>query len=228
MPAPSIAAVLFDLDDTILDRRTTLDRYLVNLPLRGLVPPAIAEKFRARFHELDECGYSNRRSMFRQLVAEFAEFADIGSPDALRDDYRARAWSDSVFAEGAVDVLAWCRRSGIRLGIVTNGSSTVQRAKLDALRLWDLVDTVAIADEEGIAKPAAEVFHRTAARLGVTAAACLVVGDSPQADIVGARNAGMRHVWIRAGLPWPPDVGVPSHSLVRLTELPGLIIQLGQ
>src|SRR5882672_10741327 len=84
MPAPSIAAVLFDLDDTILDRRTTLDRYLVNLPGRGRVPQSIAEEFRARFHELDACGYSDRRSMFRQLVAEFA---DLGPPDALRDDY---------------------------------------------------------------------------------------------------------------------------------------------
>jgi putative hydrolase of the HAD superfamily len=225
MPASSIAAVLFDLDDTILDRRTTLDRYLVNLPRRGLVPQAIAEQFRARFHELDECGYSDRRSMFRQLVAEFA---DVGHPDELRDDYRIHAWKDSVLAKGAGDVLAWCRQYGMRLGIVTNGSSTVQRAKLDALRLWDRVDTVAIADEEGVAKPAAEVFHRAAARLGVTAAACLVVGDNPRADIVGARNAGMRHVWIRAGLPWPPDVDVPSHSLAHLDGLPDLISQLGE
>jgi hypothetical protein len=36
--------------------------------------------------------------MFRQLVAEFA---DVGSPDALRHDYRTHAWSDSILADGA-------------------------------------------------------------------------------------------------------------------------------
>jgi putative hydrolase of the HAD superfamily len=217
--------VLFDLDDTILDRHTTVDRYLTGLSARGFIPHARAEAFRARFHELDEHGYSDRRAMFQQLVAEFG---DVGSFDALRQDYRNHGWTGAAFANGAAEVLAWCRRSGLRLAIVTNGSSLVQRAKLDALRLSPLVDAVTISDEEGIAKPAAEVFHRTAARLEVPSAACLMVGDNPHTDIVGARNAGMRHVWIRAGLPWPANVDAATHAVTRLDELPALITRLGQ
>src|SRR6185503_3127202 len=113
-----------------------------------------------------------------------------------------------------------CRRSGLACAIVTNGSSAMQRAKLEALALSDLVDLAIVSDEEGIAKPETELFHRVAARLGVRPEACAFVGDNPHNDVDGARRAGMVAVWFQRELPWPVEVPPASITIAKLSALP--------
>jgi len=216
-PVPSLAAVLFDLDDTLLDRRRTLDRYLADHALRAGLPAHVAAAYRTRFYELDACGYAPRANVFGQLCVEFPS---LPSADTLVADYREHAFRRCEFMEGATDILAWCRRAGLARAIVTNGSSAIQRAKIDALALANLVDLAVVSGEEGIAKPETELFHRVAGRLGATPGACAFVGDNPHNDVDGARRAGMVAVWFQRELPWPVDVPPSSLSIARLSALP--------
>ena len=214
---PSLAAVLFDLDDTLLDRRRTLDHYLADHALRAGLPAPVAAAYRTRFYELDACGYAPRANVFGQLCVEFPS---LPSADALVADYRQHAFRRCEFVDGATDVLAWCRRAGLACAIVTNGSSAMQRAKLEALALTDLVDLAVVSGEEGIAKPETELFHRVAARLGARPEACAFVGDNPHNDVAGARRAGMVAVWFQRELPWPPEVTPASLTIAKLSALP--------
>lgn len=103
-----------------------------------------------------------------------------------------------VFGE-VREVLARLREQGLRLAVVSNWDSRLPEL-LDRLELSSFFEEVLVSALEGIEKPAPEIFHRAAARLGVAPSSCLHVGDSPLDDYRGASSAGMRAVLVdRAG-----------------------------
>ena len=130
----------------------------------------------------------------------------------------------------AADTLAALRRRGLRLGLITNGESRLQNAKVDLCGLRPLLDLSAVSGDEGIHKPDPRLFRRIAARLGVAAEDCLFVGDNVKNDIEGALSAGMQAAWIDLGHPAAHpcyDRPVPAaahriHALHELLALPEL------
>jgi putative hydrolase of the HAD superfamily len=216
----SCHAVLFDLDDTLHDRRATVDRYLEGYAKRRGLTAAVAAKLRDRFHALDGAGYTPRSTVFEGLAAEFAV---CGDANQLNDDWLTHAWSECRYIDGATDLLAWCRQAGFKTGIVTNGRSAYQRAKLDSLGVTSLVDVVLVSGEEGMHKPDPVLFRRAAERLGVAPEECVFVGDNPHADITGALAAGMHAIWFQRELPWPSDLPRPEHSVRDLAALRDLL-----
>jgi len=85
------------------------------------------------------------------------------------------------------------------LGLVTEGDSAAQRAKLTALGVESLFRAVVILgrDELGNWKPSPEPFARCLEALGVPAQEAVYVGDNPRKDFRGARQIGMRTVRVR-------------------------------
>ena len=75
------------------------------------------------------------------------------------------------------------------------------------------------AREVGVPKPHPQIFAHAVERLGVPPHEVLHVGDDPRSDVGGARQAGMRTVWVnRAGAPWPggPQADIEVNSLSAL------------
>ena len=214
------AAVIFDLDDTLLDRRGSVERYLAGHATRATLHPELAVAYQSRFWALDDNGHRARANLFAQLSAEFPT---IGSSQVLLADFIEHGFTTCEWTDGAEAILASCRASGLRTAIITNGSSAMQRAKLRALGLGERVDTILVSEEEGVSKPSSEIFHRAAERLGVRPEQCVFVGDNPIADVDGARKAGMIDVWIEREFPWPADLAAPTHSITTLASLPELL-----
>lgn len=112
------------------------------------------------------------------------------------------------------------------LGMLTNGSPDLQREKIAASGLGDFFKAIAVSGEHGIGKPKPEIFQRLAAELGVGIDECVMVGNSLERDILGARNAGMRSVWLKVpGSEEHADVEIDL-TIVGLAELPDLIRKL--
>ena len=75
------------------------------------------------------------------------------------------------------------------------------------------------AQEFGVGKPDARIFHAAAGAVGVRPEHVLHIGDDPGLDVLGALNAGMQTAWLnRAGNPWKHD-NEPHISVSDLTEL---------
>jgi putative hydrolase of the HAD superfamily len=105
------------------------------------------------------------------------------------------------------DVPAALAAAGVPLALVTNGASCLQREKFAASGLGDRFDAVVVSGDLGVGKPDAAVFRHALALLGASADAAVMVGDSLDRDIEGARAAGLRAVWInRTGRPRPEGV----------------------
>jgi putative hydrolase of the HAD superfamily len=52
----------------------------------------------------------------------------------------------------------------------------------------------------------------------------LHVGDDPEADVEGARAAGLRPVWLnRSGTPWPAPSAAPDLHIRSLLELDAVL-----
>ena len=75
------------------------------------------------------------------------------------------------------------------------------------------------AQEFGVAKPDARIFHAAARAANVCAAQVLHIGDDPELDVLGAINAGMQTVWLnRPGNGWKHD-DKPHLTVATLTQL---------
>jgi putative hydrolase of the HAD superfamily len=114
-----------------------------------------------------------------------------------------RAHRPSIVLQPAVRrVLQRLRRDGWRLAILTNGDPDLQRRKIEALGLSQLVHCVLYAEQYvACGKPHPEAFRAAANELHVPRSRCVHVGDDPECDVAGARAAGLRAIRVLS----PPD-----------------------
>lgn len=96
---------------------------------------------------------------------------------------------------GAIDLLTHSMDKGHQLAIITNGFNDVQHIKIKCSGLDKYFKHIVTSETAGIQKPNPEIFHYA---LGLTKGELrnsLMIGDSLTADIQGAMNAGMDHVY---------------------------------
>jgi len=215
-------AVLFDLDGTLFDRDASFlelvqdqyDRFATELER---IP---REVFLTRAVEMDGHGYVDRHVVYRDLAREFCLPETTGEHLTIhfQDAY---ALYSRCFPEVPL-ALAELRASGMKLGIITNGSTSMQEQKIRQLGITELMDEVLISEREGLRKPDRKIFDRALERLGLSPAEAWYVGDHPLVDVHGAFEAGLTPVW-RYTPHWQrPEV--PAHVIHGLDELVRILI----
>ncbi|MFW5829852.1 MAG: HAD family hydrolase [Planctomycetota bacterium] len=211
-------AILFDLDDTLLDRHGTLLRFLPGQYKRFSSLRAVPQQvYMDCFMRLDRHGATPRLQLYKHLVKELG----LAMPGhRLHIDFLRYGWSLCRLCPGARELLAHLRADGWRIGCVTNGAVNYQMRKLSSSGLVEYFDSVVIAEEVGVRKPDPQIFQVALNRIGSTAAETLFVGDNPLADIQGARAAGMRTIWIPSHHPWPQETcAAPDHQVTALDSI---------
>ncbi len=106
------------------------------------------------------------------------------------------------------------------LALVTNGLSDLQREKVAASGLGARFRAIIVSGEVGHGKPEPQAFQAACAALAVPPEAAIMVGDSIDRDVRGARASGVPVVWVnRDGATAPPDAK-PDYEV---TDLSGLV-----
>lgn len=228
---PPVTAVLFDLDDTLLDGdaawRAGVARLVARCPevehRRALA--AWRAAFDAHFDRFLS-GATSPEEMRRARIRTWSELVSVavvpGEELEWFAEYQAgyeEGWRAFTDVRPALDRLA--AQGELRLGVVTNGESDLQRRKLEALGLTGYFCAVTVSGDHGWAKPDRRIFERAATAVARSPAACLMVGDRRDVDVDGARAAGMQAVWLdRASSPAAGDEGAIT-SLDQLATLLG-------
>lgn len=143
----------------------------------------------------------------------------------LSSEFAATRRARQRLMPGARELLAeLSARRGIAL--LTNGAPDLQREKIAASGLEPFFRAIAVSGEHGIGKPKPEIFHLLIGQLGVSPSEAIMVGNSLERDIAGARNAGIRSVWIRVPGSEEQAEVVPDHTITALSEIPGILNDL--
>jgi len=177
-----VKALLLDLDNTLIDRDAALRAWLLSLLPRST--QALESLI-----ECDHGGYGSRPKFFRLLGEECgtsAERARRRFADELPRFVRLKSDADELL-----------RRFDGPTVIVTNGSSLVQRRKLDHAGLEERVKHVVVSEECGLQKPDPAIFHKALSLVGCAPTEALMIGDHPHADVGGAEAAGIEAVLLR-------------------------------
>ena len=115
-------------------------------------------------------------------------------------------------------------RSRFRLGMITNGASDIQRAKIEGSGLAEFFDTILVSGEEGFGKPKPEIFRLAIDRLDVDEAGAVMIGDSLARDVTGAAGVGIKSIWVnRMGVKGSDRFPTPDVEMRDLIELPELL-----
>src|SRR5262245_22123267 len=203
-------AVLFDLDDTLLDYSGGVDESWKLAVLAscadGRPDPArllAALEHSRRWFWNDPARHRQERlNMLRawqRIVAhalQTIETVHDGLDAAVAGRFAAHRRAVMRLFPDARETLERLRARGIPLGLVTNGDAGHQREKIERHDLARFFQVIVIEGEFGAGKPDEVVFRHALDTLGVAAADACMIGDNLDFDVEGARRVGMRSVWI--------------------------------
>jgi HAD superfamily hydrolase (TIGR01549 family) len=226
-------AVLFDVDDTLLDFRASeaaACRAVFDLyPVTGLPPDVVLAAFQ-NANDITWDLYMQKR-ITRAEVADqtFEVLARLLPMSGHLDTHAAALAFDVAFAEQSVAepdascVLAslhgWCVT-----GVISNHEHpAIQRRRLATSGLAEFLDVVVISGDIGIEKPDPRIFNHTLQLLGMAAEQCLFVGDSIISDDAGARESDMEFCWYRRHHVGAHAQATTAYVIDSLSELLALL-----
>ncbi|NIW35262.1 MAG: HAD-IA family hydrolase [Gemmatimonadetes bacterium] len=137
---------------------------------------------------------------------------------AVGEDIRMRHEEDALWIRpvpGTLEMLRGLRAAGLRLGVISNADGRVARYLANA-GLADEFEIILDSGELGIEKPDPRIFQLALERLGVRSEEAVYVGDTWEVDVVGAREAGLRPIYLGA-----PRDGV--RCIAGILELPAAL-----
>ena len=219
----AIRAVLFDLDDTLLDGVGTNAERAARVAARivrahpELDPVELVSRLR-NFSPVN--GWTVRtNALLRELGLE-------GSPCA--EEATGLTFYQGCFDlvrpfDGAIETIAELAERLV-LGVITNGRDLIQRSKFEHLPFAGSFSVFMSSERAGCSKPAIEIFQQTLLEAGVAAHEAVFIGDRLDTDVLGARDAGLRTVWFsHIDYPVLPEHPTPDAIIRTFAELPGAI-----
>ncbi len=245
-----LKAILFDLDDTLLDwsgfqqdwtvfeldyLRRVYDYVCAEIhPLSSL--DNYVTEFRHRTRDAWRAGRGNLVAPhLGNLLIQTA--AALGAPVEKLDARRCLevyGWGvipgTAAFPE-AVDILKLFQEKGVKVGIITNAYQPMwlRDLELSALGLLNYFPTCRVsAADVGFLKPHPAIFEGALQCLGTRPEETVFIGDNPIADIAGAQGAGL-HAILRVTHPVPPMLSgliIPDGAINSLKELPEVLDSL--
>lgn len=214
-------AVLFDLDGTLLDRDASLQQFVAAQYHRfqTYLSHVSADEYLSRFIELDCRGHVWKDKVYQQLINEYS-ILDLSWSELL-EDYETHFMQHCVPFPNLASMLNILQKQKHSLGLITNGRGTFQTRAVQGLGIEQYFDAILISETEGVRKPDTEIFRRALDRLGVEANTSVFIGDHPETDIAGAKNAGMKTIW-KKDLYWSFSSEADA-TIEDLSEIPAVV-----
>ncbi|USG68499.1 HAD family hydrolase [Brevibacillus ruminantium] len=224
--------ILFDLDDTLFDysqcfeegMRQTIGRHRLSADLDH---DSFYRKLKAYSDELWPDLTQNRISLaeyrFRRLEKTAAHWGRTVAEEVAKD-FQQMFLLDCFDTIKPIPEVERCLRklaASHQLGIVTNGPEDMAFTKIERLGLSHLfsADQLIISERVGYHKPDRRIFTAALERFGTAPKETLFVGDSWEADVAGAIDAGMDAVWINPKKLQPASNHLPLAVVERLEQL---------
>ena len=219
MPSPKLpAAVLFDLDGTLVDS----EHYWM------LSERKLAADHNAQWNAEDGIALIGM-SLYESSVIIGRKLGSALAPDEIIDRLTAVVIEQLKVAlpwrPGARELLLTLREAGVKTALVTMSMRRMALAVSDAID-FDAFDVVVAGDDVVNGKPHPEAYLKAAELLGVAASDCVAFEDSvpglASAEAAGTKAVGVPnfvHLEQREGrILWPTLEGITLQDLIQLFE----------
>ncbi|MFH4935652.1 HAD-IA family hydrolase [Staphylococcus cohnii] len=190
-----IKAILFDLDGTILDRKSSLIKFIDYQYEKfiGYLNHIDKNTFKSKFIELDQNGYVWKDIVYAQLIDIF-NITGLNVNDLI-DDYIHNFCEQCLPYPNLINTLDILNSNNYKLGIITNGKYPFQYHNIKSLKIEQYMDVILVSEKEKIKKPNSLIFEKAAKKLDIDLCECLFVGDSFKNDYEASKSAGMQSIY---------------------------------
>lgn len=160
-----------------------------------------------------------RIERFRRAFEQFG----VDDPDLIHrfgNDYVRMSPLKNNLVENTLEVLDYLKQKNYRLHIITNGFNEVQHVKIKNAGLSPYFEEIITSERAGNLKPHPEIFAFAELLTNAEKSACLMIGDSLEADVVGARNAGWGQVYFNPDrIPHQEELDHEIQGLIQLKDI---------
>lgn len=193
-----------------------------HLPEDDATAAAYAEMNHAQWLALEQ-GKTDRETLrvarFQQLLAYLHR--DTGMAEALSQCYEECLGTHAELLPGAMELMQ-AVTGKMKIALVSNGISAIQRNRLARCPYTPLLDAVIISEEVGHTKPDPGMVYAALEALHCTdPSQAVLLGDSLSADIAAARNAGIDSIWLAQNGAESP---LPTYTVRNLKEAQALLL----
>jgi len=214
-----VRAICFDLDGTLARYGGGFRSFVGLLRHELLLESDLDRVAQLLQEEIARDGPLTLESALTRTLGRLEQRPPPDLPELVRSAVRAYA-ADVRPTEGAGELLARLHARGVPLALVSNGPVDIQRASLASLGFERFFRAVLISGDADVAarKPAARIFSLACAGLESLPTETLMVGDTPEGDVAGARAFGMQAVLVGDAAEGE-RLGVPAAADMRAVDV---------
>ena len=224
--------LLIDLDDTVLDFQKQ-EHVAIRKTLKdaGLDPTnAVCARYSQindwHWKQLEKGAITRDEVLHGRFRMLFAEMGIDADPATTALAYMGNLGEGHYFLPGAEAAIRSLGQK-YRVFLASNGTSSVQRRRIESAGLESMVEGIFISQDAGVNKPAKGYFDYCFAHIpNFDLSKTLMVGDSLSSDILGGQNAGIATCWVA------PEEKVctlekkPDYRIQSITQLESLLKSL--
>lgn len=199
--------IFFDLDQTIWDFESNSRETLMELSIKyDFAAKGITsvDHFLEEYFPINERLWDDyRKGLVDKHTLRYGRFEETLKKFHIDDkvlagnvanDYTSMAPLKTNMFPNTLEVLDYLKQK-YALHIITNGFEEVQYIKIKNCRIDHYFDQVITSERAGFKKPDVRIFEYSMNITKSMAANSLMIGDNMEADIIGARNAGIHQVY---------------------------------
>ena len=196
-----IQAVIFDLDNTLLD--------FMNMKIKAV---------ESAVHGMIEAGLLIEKNIAKDMIFKIYEkkgweyqevFDDFIQKQLGKIDYKILASgivayrkareASLVLYPNVNSTLITLSKWGLKLGVVSDAPSREAWMRICSVNLHHIFDAIVTFHDTGMHKPSPEPFEKISSLLKVPPKNSLMIGDWPERDVIGAKKLGMKTVFAKYG-----------------------------
>jgi putative hydrolase of the HAD superfamily len=215
----SIHTLIFDLDNTLIDRNAALRAGLqILLKMWGYREPE-RQTVLDDMMQYDRWGYTNRDEFCSWLLEAYGKRESRRlTPQAFLKVLQVMI-VQRIQPDSQVQAALHSLNNQYQLVLATNGGSKIQRAKLRQAELESFFqpEAIFISGEMDCEKPDPLFFQKIMQKLQLDPGCTMVIGDNLMHDIQGAAACGLFTCWMSHGREGVEDIQ-PNMVIKNITE----------
>ena len=196
-----IKAVLFDLDNTLLDFMK-MKNSAINAAVKSMIFAGLDIKKEKAIQDI--------YNIYEEHGYEYQEVFDLFLKNTIGQvnykilaigiiSYKKAKENSLILYKNVDKTLLRLTKMGLRIGVISDAPSREAWIRICSMNLEHVFDTVITLHEKGIHKPSPEPFKQAMKDLNVSPNETIMVGDWPERDIKGASEVGMKTAFAKYG-----------------------------